>query len=184
MRTTASILTRSRCRRRSHPFNRSTFERVAQLTNKSNQFNLTTRRYTQAEIEALARDRSLVVLYGRLTDRFGDNGLVSVIIGREEADTMQIELWLMSCRVLKREMENAMLDALVEETKERGLKRLVGRYLPTPKNGMVAAMYSGLGFTPTQHEEDLPEGSSVWTLEVDSYVPQTKHIHRLELVHA
>ena len=160
------------------------FERVAQLTNKSNQFNLTTRRYTQAEIEALARDRSHVVLYGRLTDRFGDNGLVSVVIGREEADTMQIELWLMSCRVLKREMENAMLDALVDEAKERGLKRLVGRYLPTPKNGMVAAMYPGLGFARASHGEDLPEGSSVWTLEVDSYLPQTKHIHRLELVHA
>ncbi len=160
------------------------FERVAQLTNKSNQFNLTTRRYTQAEIEALARDRSHVVLYGRLTDRFGDNGLVSVVIGRQEADTMQIDLWLMSCRVLKREMENAMLDALVEEAKERGLKRLVGRHLPTPKNGMVAAMYPGLGFARAPHEENLPEGSSVWMLDLDSYAPQTKHIHRPELAHA
>ena len=160
------------------------FERVAQLTNKSNQFNLTTRRYTQAEIEALARDRSHVVLYGRLTDRFGDNGLVSVVIGREEADTMQIELWLMSCRVLKREMENAMLDALVEETQERGLKRLIGRYLPTAKNGMVATMYPGLGFSRAPHEANLPEGSSVWTLDVDTYTPQTTHIHRLELIHA
>lgn len=160
------------------------FERVAQLTNKSNQFNLTTRRYTQAEIEALARDPAHVVLYGRLTDRFGDNGLVSVVIAREEADTMQIELWLMSCRVLKREMENAMLDALVEQAQERGLKQLIGRYLPTPKNNMVAGMYAGLGFAAAPVEAGLPEGATVWTLEVDGYVPQTQHIQRLELVHA
>ncbi len=160
------------------------FERVAQLTNKSNQFNLTTRRYTQAEIEALAHDRSHVVLYGRLTDRFGDNGLVSVVIGREEGDTMQIELWLMSCRVLKREMENAMLDALVQHALQRDLKKLVGRYLPTAKNGMVAEMYPALGFTAAPSASDLPAGATVWTLQVDRYVPQTKHIQRLEIVHA
>ena len=89
-------------------------ERIAQLTNKTNQFNLTTRRYTLAEMEAIARDPQYIGLYGRLADKFGDNGLISVVLGRREGSMLHLDLWLMSCRVLKRDMELAMLDALAE----------------------------------------------------------------------
>ena len=97
------------------------FSRIAQLTNKSNQFNLTTRRFTQAEIEKIAVDPGYITLYGRLTDKFGDNGVVSLVVGRIEGDILHVELWLMSCRVLKRDMEFAMMDALVEAGREKGI---------------------------------------------------------------
>ncbi len=148
-------------------------ERIAQLTNKSNQFNLTTRRYTLAEMEAVAGDDTFIPLYGRLADRFGDNGLVSVVIGRKAGRQLHIELWLMSCRVLKRDMERAMLDALVAQARAAGLDRIIGYYFPTPKNGMVASHYEGLGF---QHVSTKDSGASVWSLEVWDESPQNRHI--------
>jgi FkbH-like protein len=148
-------------------------ERIAQLTNKSNQFNLTTRRYTLAEMESVMGDRNFVPLYGRLADRFGDNGLVSVVVGRKEGKQLHMDLWLMSCRVLKRDMELAMLDALVEQAREAGVEQILGYFLPTKKNGMVAGHYEGLGF---QHVSTEENGSSVWSLEVRGYVPQNRHI--------
>ena len=96
-------------------------ERITQLTNKTNQFNLTTRRYTLAEIEVAMHDPKVIGLSGQLLDRFGDNGVVSVVLGRQETDDLVMELWLMSCRVLKRDMELAMLDALVERARDRGI---------------------------------------------------------------
>ena len=90
--------------------------RIAQLTNKSNQFNLTTKRYSQAEIEQVSADSNYVTLYGKLEDKFGDNGVVSIVIGEVRGgacDELHMELWLMSCRVLKRDMEYAMMDELV-----------------------------------------------------------------------
>lgn len=116
--------------------------RIAQLTNKSNQFNLTTRRYTLAEIKEVAADNSYITLYGRLKDRFGDNGVVSVVIGHVNGNTCDIDLWLMSCRVLKRNMESAMMDIMVKKCKERGIKKMKGYYYPTAKNGMVKEFYA------------------------------------------
>ena len=87
--------------------------RITQLTNKSNQFNVTTRRYTPAEMESVFEDDGYIRLYGKLIDKFGDNGVVSVVIGRKNGTALDIDLWLMSCRVLKRDMEFAMLDRLV-----------------------------------------------------------------------
>ena len=121
-------------------------DRIAQLTNKTNQFNLTTRRYTLAEIEAISADSGYIGLYGRLSDRFGDNGLISIVLGRKEGKALHLDLWLMSCRVLKRDMEFAMLDALVERAAMAGVETLLGYYLPTRKNGMVATHYEKLGF--------------------------------------
>ena len=132
------------------PFKPLYLDRIAQLTNKTNQFNLTTRRYTLAEIEAVLTDRSAVGLYGKLTDRFGDNGLISIVLGHKRDDTLELDLWLMSCRVLKRDMEVAMLDALVERAQELGVRTLVGVYKPSKKNGMVADHYDKLGFTRTR----------------------------------
>ncbi|HEV8448918.1 MAG TPA: HAD-IIIC family phosphatase [Gemmatimonadaceae bacterium] len=151
-------------------------DRITQLTNKTNQFNLTTRRYTKAEMEAVAADPEYITLYGRLTDVFGDNGLVSVVIGRRDDRTLHVDLWLMSCRVLKRGMEDAMLDALVLRARQAGVDRIVGYYIPTARNGMVAEHYSKLGFT--QLTDDGPERTS-WCLELAGereYSPRNRHI--------
>jgi FkbH-like protein len=153
-------------------------DRITQLTNKTNQFNLTTRRYTKAEMEAVAADSQYVTLYGRLTDVFGDNGLVSVVIGRREDRTLHVDLWLMSCRVLKRGMEDAMLDALVLRARETGVDRIVGHYVPTPRNGMVAEHYAKLGFARLPDEDS--ERTS-WCLDLaQGYSPRNRHIRRTE----
>ena len=159
-------------------------ERIAQLTNKTNQFNLTTRRYTLAEMETAASDPNLIGLYGRLVDRFGDNGLISIVLGRGEGRALHMDLWLMSCRVLKREMENAMLDVLAERARARGLATIVGYYLPTAKNGMVADFYSRLGFSSIPAPRGLPDGATVWTLDLAAYTQQNTHIKVLEFAHA
>ena len=143
--------------------------RITQLTNKSNQFNLTTRRYTVEEMERIFADSSYVRLYGKLTDKFGDNGVVSVVIGKIDGSAVDIELWLMSCRVLKRDMEQCMLDQLVARCKEMGLKTLRGYYYPTAKNGMVRKLYESFGFEKLSEDSD---GSTTWQLDIDSYAPK------------
>lgn len=142
------------------------YSRLAQLSNKSNQFNLTTRRYTQAEIESIAADKSYITLYGKLEDKFGDNGVVSIVIGHQTGDVVDIDLWLMSCRVLKRDMEFAMMDRLVEECKNRGVKEIIGHYYPTAKNGMVREFYGTMGFVKTEEDDG---GNSEWVIMVDGY---------------
>jgi FkbH-like protein len=159
-------------------------ERISQLTNKTNQFNLTTRRYTLSEMEAMTGDPAYLGLYGRLFDRMGDNGLVSVVLGRCVHDTLHIDLWLMSCRVLKRDMEIAMLDTLADRAAARGIRTLCGYFLPTKKNGMVAEFYSGLGFHPAPTPSGMPDGSTVWTLDLSTYQRQNTHIKILEKAHA
>ncbi|MDB4933807.1 MAG: FkbH like protein [Labilithrix sp.] len=149
-------------------------ERITQLINKTNQFNLTTRRYTFAEIEQIANDPSYVSIYGRLTDTFGDNGLISVIIGHHVGDAIEIDLWIMSCRVLKRDMELAMLDMFVEGARSAGASVLRGRYIRTPKNGMVAEHYQTLGFEPDPPSTD-PDQSS-WKLVLSTYERRNRHI--------
>ena len=146
--------------------------RIAQLTNKSNQFNLTTRRYSQSEIEEAAQNR--LTFYGKLADKFGDNGVVTVAIGRPEGDALHMELWLMSCRVLKRDMELALLDAIVHRCKGCGLKRIVGYYYPTAKNAMVKNFYGDLGFEKLSEDE---AGNTVWELRLpEDYENKNKYI--------
>lgn len=140
--------------------------RIAQLTNKSNQFNLTTRRYSQTEIEQAAEDKTRITLYGKLEDKFGDNGVVSVIIGREEKEALHIELWIMSCRVLKRDMEFAMMDELVKKCGERGIAKIYGYYYPTKKNSMVKDFYGSQGFTKISEDE---EGNTVWQFDLGGH---------------
>ncbi len=145
--------------------------RIAQLTNKSNQFNLTTKRYSQSDIEALAEDPDYITLYGKLEDRFGDNGVVSILIGEirgENRDELHMALWLMSCRVLKREMEFAMMDALVEKAGKAGIKKIFGYYYPTAKNMMVKDFYHLQGFTKLSEDE---AGNTVWEFMIpDNYI--------------
>ena len=157
------------------PFRPVYLERITQLINKTNQFNLTTRRYTGGEVEAIAQDPAFVTLYGRLTDKFGDNGLVSVVIGKIVDDSLQLDLWLMSCRVLKREMEFAMFDALIEQCQERGIRKILGIYIPSKKNSMVAGHYADLGFKSIGSSD----GRERWSYEVPAtYSPRTRYIRR------
>ncbi|MEG2004095.1 MAG: HAD-IIIC family phosphatase, partial [Clostridia bacterium] len=149
-------------------------QRIAQLTNKSNQFNLTTKRYTVAEIVSAAEDNNHITLYGKLYDRFGDNGVVSVVIGNiNENHELDVDLWLMSCRVLKRDMEYAMLDVLVEKCRERSINKINGYYYPTAKNSMVKFLYQQFGFDKISEDE---MGNSIWSLSTIDYVNQNKAI--------
>lgn len=141
-------------------------QRITQLTNKSNQFNVTTRRYSGSEMEEVAKSPDHIRLCGQLSDKFGDNGVVSVVIGRCENTTLHIELWLMSCRVLKRDMELAMLDELVKKCRERGIDKIIGYYYRTPKNNMVSELFGSFGFTLESKNEN---GDSVWSLDITSY---------------
>ncbi len=154
------------------PFIPTYIQRIAQLTNKSNQFNVTTRRYTEAEIEAVANDDDYITMYGKLTDKFGDNGVVSVVIGHKQAVELHIDLWIMSCRVLKREMELAMLDMVAKAAISAGMKKIVGYYYPTAKNGMVKELYGTFGFAKVSEND----GNTVWELDLSDYEPHTKHI--------
>lgn len=161
------------------PFSPIYLQRITQLINKTNQFNLTTRRYTFAEVESIARDSSCITLYGRLADRFGDNGLVSVLIGRVVEETVELDLWLMSCRVLNRELELAMFDALVEQCQARRLSKIVGVYIPSKKNSMVAGHYASLGFIRVG---ETSEGRESWHYDLRQiYSLKARFIRRAEI---
>ncbi len=158
------------------PFTPVYIERISQLINKTNQFNLTTRRYTSAEVEAIAQDPGYIALYGRLADRFGDNGLVTVLIGRVAGEALEIDLWVMSCRVLNREMELSMFDTVVETCQSRGLHRIVGDYVPSKKNALVADHYAMLGFRAI---ESTQVGRTSWVWEIpEVYSPGQRSIVR------
>jgi len=145
-------------------FDEANKPRIVQLINKTNQFNLTTRRYTGADYDAFVQDPQILGLHMRLIDRFGDNGLIAVVIGKVEGEVLRIDSWLMSCRVLGREMEAATLVLLADEARKRGLGRLIGEYLPTAKNGMVRDLYKRLGFAEidqTRYVLDLAQYAPV-----------------------
>ena len=148
--------------------------RIAQLTNKSNQFNLTTRRCSQSDMEAYAADENYITLYGKLEDKFGDNGVVSVVFGHKEKESFHIDLWLMSCRVLKRDMEYAMMDVLVEKCREHKITELVGYYYPTAKNKMVKDFYGLQGFEKVSEGE---VGNAVWKFQIEeTYTNKNNYI--------
>jgi FkbH-like protein len=123
--------------------------RVAQLEMKTNQFNLTTRRYTEAQLRAFLAREDAVVLAFRLADRFGDHGLTSTLIALREGDALRVDSWLMSCRIFSRSAEQFILRGLLAVAAERGAARLIGEYLPTARNGVVAGLYTRLGFVAT-----------------------------------
>lgn len=130
------------------PFDKFHYPRIAQLTQRSNQFNLRTVRYTEAEVEALAKDDSHIGLYFTLKDRFGDYGLISVVVlDKQPGDVLFISEWLMSCRVLKRGMEEFIADKILSLAAEQGFRKVIGEYLATPKNAMVKDLYARMGFT-------------------------------------
>lgn len=148
------------------PFDAVGRTRIAQLVNKSNQFNLTTRRTTEAEVARMEGDPAWFTLQIRLADRFGDNGMISVLVFEKGPDAWTCHTWLMSCRVLGRRVEEAALAAVVAAARAEGAQRLIGHYLPTPKNRMVEKHFEKLGFTLVR---ELPEGGTEWMLELADY---------------
>jgi FkbH-like protein len=139
-------------------------ERITQLTNKTNQFNLTTKRYTAAEMDTVYQDPSYIKLYGKLEDKFGDSGLVSILVGKMIGrKKLHIDLWLMSCRVIKRDMEFAMFDSLVKKCREAGIETIYGIYYPTERNGMVSKLFEVLGFELVSSNE---KGDTSWRFAI------------------
>ena len=145
------------------PFVPMYLERINQLINKTNQFNLTTKRHSFTEIKAVSQDRRNITLYGKLIDRFGDNGLISVIIGSIRENDLHIHIWVMSCRVIKRDMEFAMFDELVRTCVTHGVERITGYYYKTIKNEMVAEHYALMGFELVEEQEGK---ASIWKFEI------------------
>jgi FkbH-like protein len=145
------------------PFDEIGRARIAQLISKSNQFNLTTRRYSEAQVGEIESDPNCFTVQVRLVDTFGDNGMISVIICRRELNRWEIDTWLMSCRVLGRRVEQAVLRELVLHARERGITQIVGTYRPTERNRLVEDHYAKLGFA---QGEGQSQESTRWTLEV------------------
>lgn len=153
-------------------FNDIYLDRITQLTNKTNQFNLTTKRYTNAEMEEIKNNEQYIKLYGKLNDKFGDNGLISIVIGSIDKSILHIDLWLMSCRVLKRDMEYAMLDELVKKAKEKNITKIKGYFYQTPKNSMVKLLFKDFGFDLVEEKNE----SSIWELDINNYKNKNKYI--------
>jgi len=144
------------------PFDSFHYPRIAQLTQRSNQFNLRTVRYTEAEIEAISQDDNRISLYFTLKDKFGDHGLISVVILDKQPDnSLFVSEWLMSCRVLKRGMEEFIVNKILQTAAEHGYAKVLGEYIPTPKNAMVKDLYEKMGFVRV--------GENRFEAEVDSF---------------
>lgn len=153
-------------------------QRIVQLINKSNQFNLTTKRYTDEDVVAVMDDPNAFGLQLRLLDRFGDNGIIAIIIGRLlDNKDLYIDTWLMSCRVLGRQVEPTTLNLICQEAAKLGAKRVLGEYIPTKKNGMVRDHYAKLGFTVMETDE---AGGNRNLLDLASFVPADTFIHVTE----
>jgi FkbH-like protein len=148
------------------PFDDSGRKRIAQLISKSNQFNLTTRRYSEAEIAALQSKPDAMTIQARLEDIFGDNGMISVVICRQAGQCWEVDSWIMSCRVLGRRVEEAILQYMIEQARLRGITEIIGRYIPTARNGLVRDHFSKLGFTRIDAQ---PSGETTWRLAVDGH---------------
>ena len=158
------------------PIGPAELARATQLINKTNQFNLTTRRYSETEVAALAAGPDTLALQGRLVDRFGDNGLISIVLARPDAawpgDALLIDIWLMSCRVLGRGVEAASLGVLAARAAALGKTTLVGEYRPTSKNALVRNHYAELGFTPIDAPAGAAPGSSFWRFAIGTAISQ------------
>jgi FkbH-like protein len=148
------------------PFDRIGLQRIVQLINKTNQFNLMTRRYTDAEVQAVMADPAALHLQLRLQDRFGDNGVIAIVIGKLDAGRrLVIDTWLMSCRVLGRQVEAATLNVVAHRAGAMGATALIGSFRPTAKNEMVKDHYPKLGFDELEQQD----GATRWVLPLDRF---------------
>jgi FkbH-like protein len=153
-------------------FDRVGQARIVQLINKTNQFNLTTRRVTDEQVAALIEDQRALTLQIRLLDQFGDNGIIAIVAGTPEGEAIRLGTWLMSCRVLGRGMEEETLNLVVAEAQRLGARRLIGEYRPTAKNGMVREHYQRLGFLLVSETD----GATEWELALDGWTPRPTYI--------
>jgi FkbH-like protein len=149
------------------PFNATGRSRISQLINKTNQFNVTTRRYTEQQVAAFEDSADHYTLQVSARDRFGDNGMISVVICTKGAAEWEIDSWLMSCRVLNCGIEQAVCNQLAEDARRAGATCVVGRFIPTPRNGVVHDLYKRLGFTRAAASPD----AELWILELDQFTP-------------
>ena len=155
------------------PYKNIYLSRISQLTNKTNQFNLTTRRMSLQEIEKSMQEKNKISFYARLIDKFGDNGLVSLIQGTILGSEVEIDLWLMSCRVFKRTLEHSLLYSFLQEAKNRDIKTVRGRYVPTKKNYIVSNLYKEMGFLLVGEKE----GSQIFEIDLEKYsIPNNPNI--------
>lgn len=143
------------------PFDEFQTPRISQLTQRSNQFNLRTVRYSEDDIRRIATDDRYVTLYFTLRDKFGDHGLISVVIMEKQDDALFVDTWLMSCRVLKRGMEEFIMNSIVNAAKDNDFSKITAQYIKTPKNSMVEHIYDRMGF--------LSLGDGMYELIVDAY---------------
>lgn len=158
------------------PIQAMTLERSTQLINKSNQFNLTTRRRNQAEVMALMKAPDWLTATVSLRDRFGENGLICVVLACMRLDVLDIDTWLMSCRVLKRGVEHFVLNYLCDLARKRHLSSIRGEYIPTAKNDLVRNHYAELGF----HKIEMkPNGHTVWELPLAGFKPLPNFIKQV-----
>ena len=152
------------------PINEINLVRSTQLINKTNQFNLTTQRYSEGQVRCFQIDQNIITLTARLKDKFGEYGLISVLICKKiSSNKLYIDTWLMSCRVLSRRVEESVLDYLVRESIKYGVKTLVGKYIETSKNKIVMNHYKDLGFKYNDKKDE-------WILEIESYIPSSAPI--------
>lgn len=154
------------------PFDAFHIPRIAQLTQRSNQFNLRTVRYSEEEAAAIAADENYITRYYTLRDRFGEHGLIAVVILEKRADCLFVNEWLMSCRVLKRGMEQFIADSIIAAAKEAGFTRVIGEYIPTAKNAMVKDLYESMGFKPMGN--GLYEADTQTYRQHDIYITEEK----------
>lgn len=158
-------------------FDKPRIPRIAQLMQRSNQFNLTTHRYNEAECEAMMLDvENCLPLQASLSDRLGEHGLISIVIVRPNEQELQITDWLMSCRVLTRGVEHHLMTRVVDYAKENGLTLVAGEYVPTAKNKMVQDFFAQFGFEKVSEEN----GRSLWHLNVESYRPRKVYLTESE----
>jgi FkbH-like protein len=157
------------------PFN---LPRIAQLIQRSNQFNLTTRRHNQAACEALMDDATCVPFTVTLADKFGDYGLISVVVLTLREREIEIDTYLMSCRVLQRGVEQFVMNNIFALARARGAERVIGRYLRSPKNDMVKNFYANFGF---EKIDEQPNGDTAWALAPHAY--ETRTVFMTPLAH-
>ena len=158
-------------------FSSADLVRITQLFNKTNQFNTTIKRYTAEEVAHFAAAEETMTLQFRLLDKFGDNGLVSAMILRPDpkhSEVLEIDNWVMSCRVFGRQLEFEAMNIAVEQARSRGSKAIRADYISTPKNGVISELYRGLGFSPLSDKT----GRTCWILDLAKYVTRSTHISR------
>jgi FkbH-like protein len=144
------------------PFDELNLSRIVQLIGKTNQFNVTAKRHSVGEVREFMADDRFLTLYLRLQDRFGDHGLVALLIAEQDDDVIELDSWLMSCRVIGRTVEDAMFHQLWQLAKQRGCRYIRGRFIPTKKNGIVRELFARLGFDA----ESERDGVATWIYDL------------------